>query len=171
MPVLDAEVQAESQWFTGASQSQRAFRPVKRVWDDREQWAVGMIASFEKEASDPKFSQIKKRPTSLYSVTKENLEDRIEEIKDELADEVQQGLDQATGSRNGLVFDRSKGGHKIGTGFQSFLTTFADFLESYSGIVELVRGVDDQYGGLAYGTLSLLLSVSRYAASLRWFQG
>lgn len=39
-------------------------------------------------------------------------------------------------------------------------STFSDFLRSYSGIVELVKAADSQYGGLAYGTLSLLLSVS-----------
>lgn len=42
---------------------------------------------------------------------------------------------------------------------QSFVTKFSDFLESYSGIVEIVKGADQQYGGLAYGTLSLFLVV------------
>ena len=43
---------------------------------------------------------------------------------------------------------------------QTFMTRFADFLEAYSGIVEIVKQADSQYGGLAYTTLSLLLLVS-----------
>jgi hypothetical protein len=37
--------------------------------------------------------------------------------------------------------------------------TFSNFLTSYSGIVEVVKGVDNNYGGIAYGTLSVLLAV------------
>lgn len=37
---------------------------------------------------------------------------------------------------------------------------FSDFLESFSGIVEIVKAADQQYGGLAYGTLSVFLSVA-----------
>lgn len=40
------------------------------------------------------------------------------------------------------------------------MTRFADFLEAYSGIVEIVKQADSQYGGLAYSTVSLLLLVS-----------
>lgn len=40
------------------------------------------------------------------------------------------------------------------------MTRFADFLEAYSGIVEIIKEADIQYGGLAYSTLSLLLLVS-----------
>ena len=39
------------------------------------------------------------------------------------------------------------------------MTRFADFLEAYSGIVEIVKQADSQYGGLAYSTVSLLLLV------------
>jgi phage-related protein len=55
---------------------------------------------------------------------------------------------------------RSVGLRKAGSSVQRVLGTFSDFLGSYSGIVELVKAADSQYGGLAYGTLSLLLSVS-----------
>ncbi|KAL8647693.1 MAG: hypothetical protein Q9210_005402 [Variospora velana] len=43
---------------------------------------------------------------------------------------------------------------------QNFTTKFSGFLESYSGIVEVVKGADQQYGGLAYSTMSLFLIVA-----------
>lgn len=41
-----------------------------------------------------------------------------------------------------------------------FATNFSSFLQAYSGIVEIIKGADQQYGGLAYGILSLTLIVS-----------
>ena len=55
---------------------------------------------------------------------------------------------------------RNSGLRKFPALLQSFMTRFADFLEAYSGIVEIVKQADSQYGGLAYSTLSLLLLVS-----------
>ncbi|KAL9126195.1 MAG: hypothetical protein Q9217_004724 [Psora testacea] len=48
---------------------------------------------------------------------------------------------------------------KMSRNVQNFATKFSEFLESYSGIVEVVKGADQQYGGLAYGTLSLFFIV------------
>lgn len=55
---------------------------------------------------------------------------------------------------------RKRGLRKLPTLLQTFMTRFADFLEAYSGIVEIVKQADSQYGGLAYSTVSLLLLVS-----------
>ena len=54
---------------------------------------------------------------------------------------------------------RKKGLRKLPTLLQTFMTRFADFLEAYSGIVEIIKQADSQYGGLAYSTVSLLLLV------------
>lgn len=40
-----------------------------------------------------------------------------------------------------------------------FANNFSSFLQAYSGIVEIMQGADQQYGGLAYSTLSLFLIV------------
>ncbi|KAI9764112.1 MAG: hypothetical protein M1840_008672 [Geoglossum simile] len=48
----------------------------------------------------------------------------------------------------------------VGRKTAAFMNNFSGFLESYSGIVEVMRFADNQYGGLAYGTLSLLLIVA-----------
>lgn len=41
------------------------------------------------------------------------------------------------------------------------MTWFADFLEAYSDVVEIVKQAESQYGRIAYTTLSLLLLVSK----------
>ena len=60
---------------------------------------------------------------------------------------------------------RKKGLRKLPALLQTFMTRFADFLEAYSGIVEIVKQADSQYGGLAYSSLSLLLLVGTDAVS------
>ena len=55
---------------------------------------------------------------------------------------------------------RSSTGRKAGEGLQKFLVTISSFVESFTGIAELMKAADSQYGGLAYGTVSLLLSVA-----------
>jgi hypothetical protein len=54
---------------------------------------------------------------------------------------------------------RGTGLKKLSSTFQSFFTRFANFLAAYSGIVEFVRSASYPYGDVAYGTLSLLLTV------------
>ncbi|XP_014551172.1 hypothetical protein COCVIDRAFT_31240 [Bipolaris victoriae FI3] len=49
---------------------------------------------------------------------------------------------------------------KLGVGIQSFLCTVGDFLNSYSGIAEIVKSADEQFGGLAYGTVALVVAVA-----------
>ena len=50
---------------------------------------------------------------------------------------------------------------KLGRKTVTFVTNFSSFLEAYSGIVEIMKGADQQYGGAAYSILSLALIVCR----------
>jgi hypothetical protein len=50
---------------------------------------------------------------------------------------------------------------KVGKKTVVFANNFSSFLQAYSGIVEIMKGTDQQYGGLAYSTLSLLLIVRK----------
>lgn len=49
---------------------------------------------------------------------------------------------------------------KVGKKTVVFANNFSNFLQAYSGVVEIMKGADQQYGGIAYGTLSILLIVS-----------
>lgn len=52
---------------------------------------------------------------------------------------------------------------RVGNNTVVFVNNFSGFLQAYSGIVEVMKGADNQYGGLAYSTLSLLLIVRQPA--------
>lgn len=49
---------------------------------------------------------------------------------------------------------------RAGTGVQRFLCTVGDFLHSFSGMAEIIKSADQQFGGLAYGTVVLLAAVA-----------
>ena len=68
-------------------------------------------------------------------------------------------LDLAQAKKSAWSAKRKKGLRKLPTLLQTFMTRFAEFLEAYSGIVEIIKQADNQYGGLAYSTVSLLLLV------------
>lgn len=61
---------------------------------------------------------------------------------------------------------RGSGVRKASTQIQSALRRFRQYLQCYSGLVEIVKQADEQYGGLAYGTLSLLLVVWKAGSRL-----
>ena len=68
-------------------------------------------------------------------------------------------LQGAEGVHAAYTKDRAVGAKKVGRRAQNFIKAFADFLGAYSGIVELVKGAGQQYGQIAYETLSMLLTV------------
>lgn len=143
----------------------RCFREANDLWEDRDDWAQDTLAEFRKGSSQE--TLVASRTAKTFDCTKEDVENRIVEMDAEVND----GEDVASTSEDALrnaqekfsqwrLARRSGTGRKIATGLQGFLVTFSDFLESFSGIVEIVKGADQQYGGLAYGTLSVLLTVA-----------
>lgn len=54
---------------------------------------------------------------------------------------------------------RGSGVGKASAKLQSALSRFKDYLNAYSGLVDIARQADQQYGGLAYATLSAFLIV------------
>ncbi|PPJ51253.1 hypothetical protein CBER1_08182 [Cercospora berteroae] len=159
-------------WFTNQSQRERCFREANDLWDDREAWTKETLGDMK----DSRFSSretllpLTRKSSSLetiYSSSKDDLDSQIiwldpEESgpENDLAKRTEQQLLIATSSMSQWRARRKSGtGRKIATGVQGFLVTFSDFLESFSGIVEVVKAADQQYGGFAYGTMSVLLSV------------
>ena len=43
----------------------------------------------------------------------------------------------------------------------SFLNNFGEFVGEFSGVIEIMRGADQGYGGAAYSVLSVLLAVKK----------
>ena len=56
---------------------------------------------------------------------------------------------------------RSQGIRKQAAKFQDWAVSFQKFLSAYSGIVDVVRAADSQFGNVAFAALSVLFAVSR----------
>jgi hypothetical protein len=112
---------------------------------EKNDWADGILSEVETQRD----------PTEVYTMSKEDLEG---ELMEEAAEAMVE-LEIAKESRKTWARRRKTGARKLGASAQSFLSNASAFIASYSGIVELVKAADQQYGGLAYGTLSLFLSV------------
>ena len=67
-------------------------------------------------------------------------------------------LNEATGNRDKHASNQHKI-VKVGKATQTFSNNFSSVLQAYSGIIEIKKGADQQYGGVAYSALSLLLIV------------
>lgn len=55
---------------------------------------------------------------------------------------------------------------KVGKATLTFVNNFSGFLQAYSGIVEIMQAADQQYGGVAYSALSLLLIVGVFSENV-----
>ncbi|KAF6816153.1 hypothetical protein CMUS01_12326 [Colletotrichum musicola] len=100
---------------------------------------------------------------SARELTLEDILEEIQELKENhetITDEAAKGETvRAFGSKNLWRRKQEKTARRPGVWVQRWLNVFGDFLSSYSGIVEVVKGVEGQYGGLAFGTLSVLLAI------------
>jgi len=76
-------------------------------------------------------------------------------VKD-LKETAESGLQLASNDRDKWAELRHKGSGRF---IQSFLTSFSNYLEAYSGIVEVVKNGGQSYGQVAYSTLSIFLIV------------
>jgi len=54
---------------------------------------------------------------------------------------------------------RTTGLRKVSTRVQSALMRFKEYMDCYSGLVDIVKQADQKFGGLAYSTLSVFLVV------------
>ncbi|KAI9858315.1 MAG: hypothetical protein M1813_007590 [Trichoglossum hirsutum] len=101
-----------------------------------------------------------KRGSHQVPTTREGLQQQIKELDPrQLGELADSALRVAGRAHSTYIKERATGAKKMGQRTQNFVRVFADFLGAYSGIVELVRGAGQQYGQLAYETLSLFLSV------------
>jgi len=133
------------------SQESSALEPAKAVLEDRDSWRQSLDNSLQSiDANyDTTHSDLKAELSVLQAgVTGEGD-----------ANKAHEGLRKALTSRSRWKEDSQRSSRKAGVALQKWLNAFAGFLESYSGIVEVVKAADQQYGGLAYGTLSILLGV------------
>ncbi|MCJ1385588.1 hypothetical protein MMC17_008711 [Xylographa soralifera] len=94
--------------------------------------------------------------------TKEELEQQItnyQQDDDSLEDRAAAAMNGATQSHDKYETNRKSGGKKVGRRAQLFVKRFADFMQCYSGVIEVLKGAGQMYGIVAYETLSIFLVV------------
>jgi len=69
-------------------------------------------------------------------------------------------IEEAKTSKNETALKRLHGVRRAGVELEKLQVNFAEFLGTYSGIVEIVKTAGGPYGSLAYSAVSLLLVVS-----------
>ncbi|KAF1818381.1 uncharacterized protein K489DRAFT_97079 [Dissoconium aciculare CBS 342.82] len=111
--------------------------------------------------------------STLYQCTEQDIRSQITAFRDDhgseldrnaqydsLSLEVRASMKLAGISKKVWIENRSDWSkHKSGAVLQKSITIFASFLENFSGIATIAKAADQQYGGIAFGTISLLLSV------------
>lgn len=92
--------------------------------------------------------------------TEQELRDQLELLTaNDLSKVVNTTLTVARRQNSFYNNERTQGPKQLRRKLQNFAKTFSDFLGAYGGIVELVKNAGQQYGELAYETLSIFLVV------------
>ena len=97
-----------------------------------------------------------------FRTTEEGLRQQLEDLEvHQLRHHADSELQKAK-MVNAIYNDERTTGAKQGRRTaQNFVAIFSDFLCAYSGIIQLVRNAGQQYGEVAYETLSVLLIVCK----------
>lgn len=82
------------------------------------------------------------------------------ESKDDLIRFVKTEIERGVEAEKNWKLVRHRGPRFVGAALQSFGTKFSSFVESYSGVVEIVKTVGGQNADFAYSALSTLFIVS-----------
>lgn len=136
-------------WFARPSSS--VFRKINELNQDKQEWVAGQ------QGRSHKGSQAL---ASVYRSTKSDVLNQVTIELENAEAEAASAMQLADTQQRTWNDDRqSSRKSRAAKAFQEGMTTFAEFLESFSGVVEVVRVADDQYGGLAYGTLSVFVGV------------
>ena len=136
-------------WFARPSGS--IFKKIKELNDDKQTWAA------EQQKQSDQGSQ---KLASVYRSTKLDVRNQVDLELEKAASEATSAVKQADMKWKAWTEHRQSSQEgRAGKAFQEGMTTFANFLENFSGVVEVVRAADEQYGGLAYGTLSIFVGV------------
>jgi hypothetical protein len=124
-------------WFARTSGS--VFDKVNELNDDKHAWAA---------AQQGQSHQGSQKLDNVFRSTKLDVRKQVDLELEKASAESVLAVQQANSKRRVRTDDRQSSKRKA---FQEGMTTFANFLEHFSGVVEVMKAADEQYGGLAYG--------------------
>lgn len=114
------------------------------------------------EGSDPKVVQ--EDISDMYASSAADVERRISRLLTEYTTThtiAQSGMIHASQALIELkAVRKSRSPRRAGAGIEKLLSNIGIFLQGFSGIAEILKSVDQQFGGLAYGTVSVLATVA-----------
>jgi hypothetical protein len=123
------------------------------LYNDRKEWTLK--PSFHGDDEDATLLKAAQDPAVLYACSKSEVKQAIDQFTAQnalqLSNKAQK--DWKSGQRSGTI-------RRLGVGTQNLLCTIGGFLQTFSGIAEIMKSADQQVGGLAYGTIMLLVSVA-----------
>lgn len=138
-------------WF--ARPPKGLFEDVNALNDDRQAWATKQLQKTHDYSQGYAVGHV-------YNTTKQDLLGKVTSQVDTAAKDATLAVQLADTRFRAWASDRQSSRRgRARLAFQENMTVFAGFLENFSGIVEVVRAADEQYGGLAYGTLSIFVGV------------
>ncbi|KAF1969456.1 hypothetical protein BU23DRAFT_557637 [Bimuria novae-zelandiae CBS 107.79] len=152
-------------WFDADHAESGLLRPIHQLNDERDDWDLETISD-DKDTQNASTLSVKRSPMQIYNTSRQDVEKEIAQV---LIDEEVSGLSPELQSNLSLAANafkdwrsgrRATAARKAGTALQSTASTIGDFLQSFAGVAEIVKGADQQFGGLAYGTVSVLLNVA-----------
>lgn len=131
---------------------------------EKEKWSVTALALTDNTNSLA--TSVASDTETLYSCSKRDAENCITQLAVSDSTASQTAIAQSKAYLAAVAFKNWKSDResnrlqKTGAGIQSFLCTVGEFLQGFSGIAEIVKAADQQFGGLAYGTIILLATVA-----------
>lgn len=151
---------------TNARSFLSVLEPLRQLDADRSKWTLKAL-DLPQPTDNAMISRVARDPKLLYSCTNTDVQDQLNEALNDYRDSCQQEtaakmVHLAAKSYHNYKTEREepKSLRKAAAGFQSFLHTIGKFLEAFKGVADIVKAANQTFGGLAYGTVSLLVSVA-----------
>ncbi|KAF1838473.1 hypothetical protein BDW02DRAFT_594721 [Decorospora gaudefroyi] len=150
-------------WFARSNSEASLVAPVQELVRENEKW---YLAALSVRGEQQTFvTSIARNAGTLYHCSKNDAEKSITELaENDLAAALQSRAQAeayvATIALKTLKSERSNWVAKNGVGVQRLLCALNAFLQSFSGVAEIMKAADQQFGGLACGTVVLLATVA-----------
>lgn len=140
----------------------RLLSPLHELNRNREEWSSSVLTLVKPDIQDKKATRGQPMDHPTLSLT--DVEQRISQLSMECAlahSTAQSSMIAATNAVIDLKTERQASGtRKAGVATQRLLSSIGEFLQGFSDIAEVVKAADQQFGGLAYGTVSVLATVA-----------
>lgn len=140
----------------------RLFSSLRDLDHNREDWGASVLTLVKSNAEDSRHPLGGTSGCIAYSL--DDAKCHISRLSEQCAQAhitAQSSMIRATNALLNLKTERQSGGaRKAGVETQRVLANVGSVLQGFSGIAEIVKAADQQFGGLAYGTVSVLATVA-----------